>query len=517
MDYQIVLARYNEDITYLSIFKNIIIVYNKGLDNLPFCFNSIKIPNIGRESHTYLYHIIKNYDNLANKTLFIQGNIKDHRMLPLNEYFKNDNFTGFKTAVDINLIKNYISHSGKYLKDINNGKMIRSAYKPYDWIKLIGIDIGDTNNFEMVWGANFSVSKELIHKKPKIFYENLIKYVDYHYNPEEGHYFERAWYLIFNNSYFDNRKKILYYYNDIIDINIINKCNSILEKNNDIFEIHLWTKNISDTFFNNINNLNNLIGINKFNKNKNKNNKNNGTTLELKYTNTYNFVKIYPIIYDNTFDILFKTKSINFLDGKAIYLLFVFDNNVYYELEINQYNIILYDYLKEDFYNIHKNNYFLTGTTKEHMILNNLKYNKNIISKYTISNIENLSINNKDLLKIIEINITVKYINNEIKIYYNNINIINFQTNKIYSDIKVRSDSNNDLFLEYNNSVDYENAFSQINLLEGGAIKKKIISKISLMNSINNSIPNYFYKDNYENYYMQNLIDYYFDNLEETL
>ena len=60
----LVVARYNEDVNWLKkVPKNInIILYNKGKDDIQFKF--IKLDNIGRESHTYLYHIINNYDKL---------------------------------------------------------------------------------------------------------------------------------------------------------------------------------------------------------------------------------------------------------------------------------------------------------------------------------------------------------------------------------------------------------------------------------------------------------------------
>ena len=61
-----------------------------------------------------------------------------------------------------------------------------------------------------VWGALFSVSRNIIHKKPKIFYEHLLRYVNYHVNPEEGHFFERCWYFIFQNDYI--KKDILNVY-----------------------------------------------------------------------------------------------------------------------------------------------------------------------------------------------------------------------------------------------------------------------------------------------------------------
>ena len=207
MKYQIVIARYNEDIQYLLNYSNISIVYNKGDNKIPLKFNYINLPNIGRESHSYLYHIIKNYDNLSDKTLFIQGNIKDHKLYPLNYYLYNKNiFFGKKSTHTINFLKNHIDHNGKYLNELYNGDLKKSKYTPYEWLNLIGIDISQINKFEMVWGANFSISKDLIREKPKIFYENIIKYLEYDKNPEEGHYFERSWNLIFNHSIFKKKK-----------------------------------------------------------------------------------------------------------------------------------------------------------------------------------------------------------------------------------------------------------------------------------------------------------------------
>lgn len=76
---EIVVARYNEDLAWLNkLDDNIIItVYNKGENNIVKInkpnVKIIKLPNIGRESHTYLHHIISNYDNLADQIIFCQG------------------------------------------------------------------------------------------------------------------------------------------------------------------------------------------------------------------------------------------------------------------------------------------------------------------------------------------------------------------------------------------------------------------------------------------------------------
>lgn len=39
----------------------------------------IPLPNRGREGHSYLHHIVENYDNLADITIFLPGSCMDDR------------------------------------------------------------------------------------------------------------------------------------------------------------------------------------------------------------------------------------------------------------------------------------------------------------------------------------------------------------------------------------------------------------------------------------------------------
>lgn len=73
MNAEIVIARYNENLNWLKLLDpNIkITIYNKGKSDIEY--SSIALPNVGRESHTYLYHLVNNYDNLADITIFCQG------------------------------------------------------------------------------------------------------------------------------------------------------------------------------------------------------------------------------------------------------------------------------------------------------------------------------------------------------------------------------------------------------------------------------------------------------------
>ena len=73
----IIIARYKENIDWINEIKlypyiNNIYVYNK------FYQEDYILSNVGREAHTYLYHITHNYDNLNTVNIFLQGNPLDH-------------------------------------------------------------------------------------------------------------------------------------------------------------------------------------------------------------------------------------------------------------------------------------------------------------------------------------------------------------------------------------------------------------------------------------------------------
>jgi len=238
--YQIVVARYNEDIKWLLPFKLVTIIYNKGDDTdlIINNFNTIKLKNVGRESHTYLYHIVNNYEILKKRTIFIQGRINDHKVLDFEDYFKDTyDFIAKTSNLKLDKLKTMIEHYGKWSKE----NIQKCEYTPYDWIeKVIGINLNEISNDEtkVVWGANFSISREMIHRKPKIFYENLLRFLDYNINPEEGHYMERSWYILFHNNYY-KKKSIGYIF---FKYNLKHLEKDLFEKinKNEYNDIHIW-------------------------------------------------------------------------------------------------------------------------------------------------------------------------------------------------------------------------------------------------------------------------------------
>jgi len=82
----VVVARYREDLAWLRELGLSATVYNKGpeLDAaaLPPDARIVPLPNLGREAHSFLTHIIAQYDALPACTAFVQGDPFAHLAPP---------------------------------------------------------------------------------------------------------------------------------------------------------------------------------------------------------------------------------------------------------------------------------------------------------------------------------------------------------------------------------------------------------------------------------------------------
>jgi hypothetical protein len=88
MTREIVLGRYKEDVSWADNLNNVTI-YNKG-PKIKSKHNVINLPNLGMLHSSQIYHCYKNYDNLADITIFIQawpwdGILENHLGLQNNE------------------------------------------------------------------------------------------------------------------------------------------------------------------------------------------------------------------------------------------------------------------------------------------------------------------------------------------------------------------------------------------------------------------------------------------------
>jgi hypothetical protein len=219
----LVISYYKEDLDWLNNYKHItfrnIYIYAKGptTPTIHFPHTVVKLENIGRESHTYLYHITKNYNDLADITVFTSGSssieykkkklkfIIDKSLETETSVFKgarstnvrNDNYDFILDSYEATHVNNKEGDEAKIIK--------QSHIRPYGkWYEKNFPDIDiDLINY---WGI-FSVSKEHIHQHKKDYYMNLLYELPRHSHPEVGHYFERSWVAVFHPI----PKRCLYY------------------------------------------------------------------------------------------------------------------------------------------------------------------------------------------------------------------------------------------------------------------------------------------------------------------
>lgn len=215
----IVIARYNENLEWLkeSPFNDLhYIVYNKGNNENYYIsdkfIKQVQLDNVGRETHTYLSHIIDNYDNLNSFTIFFPGSIElenrhDRAKQLINDIieakYEQDIFACVpfdKPVLEVYsdfTIDNYLSSNELNKQANSNAKMLPSEIRPFgEWYKTT---FGDINADSKCFTKNsmFGIKKDTILLKPKSYYEKLLSHVNSHHNHETVHYFERAWETVF--------------------------------------------------------------------------------------------------------------------------------------------------------------------------------------------------------------------------------------------------------------------------------------------------------------------------------
>ena len=209
MDKSLIIARYSEDLQWLEEHKDFkIIVYNKGKKlKKNRLFNIKDLENVGRESHTWLYHIIKNYNKLDDINIFLQGKIDDLNCMAYsdpNKYIKETIQQGF-AASRYGLLGPFhwdwnvnIQNDKRYKTQWLNKEISRSKIGFRNFAKALFPQI--PLFVATSYSGCFAVKKETILQHEVSFYENLLDILEKHKNPIEGHYMERLWCYIFTQN-----------------------------------------------------------------------------------------------------------------------------------------------------------------------------------------------------------------------------------------------------------------------------------------------------------------------------
>ena len=230
-NHDFIIARYNENINWTRFLQGNVFIYNKNNLNLEINFqtnNNIKIinlQNIGREGHTYLYHIINNYHQINEINIFLQGDPFVHspdlfellcmsdeytdiqslslRHLPgspsyniVEKYKKNLNgasFSVFKFKHDIQIVgdryNGYLFGSEPFLAKYKHNDKIISMF-----LKKCNIDI-DKETYEGNLCGLFSIKKKCILSKSIETYKKILD--ELLSTRQDGYVLEKVWFTIF--------------------------------------------------------------------------------------------------------------------------------------------------------------------------------------------------------------------------------------------------------------------------------------------------------------------------------
>jgi hypothetical protein len=214
---ELVVSAYRADLQWLNSLTTLckVIVYDKAEEPriLPSNFRVESRLNQGKLDESFLHHIVENYDNLADWTAFVPDNaplkirpdqsindilipgnsVKIPGITVVREWGANgrlcwDRWTNRPDKNGTNWTERYYS-----------GKIKHAELSFVDWArKFVGFDPNGPDPWPgYVPGAIFGVPKAAITYLPKEFYVRLREQLSHHVEPEEGHYMERLWLVVF--------------------------------------------------------------------------------------------------------------------------------------------------------------------------------------------------------------------------------------------------------------------------------------------------------------------------------
>ena len=201
-DVEVVVARYAEDVSWLRplVSSGMLRLYNKGAPMPPqsgFADMAIPLPNVGREAHTYLHHIVHHFDDMREYVVFVQGSILANEGCCTNPLQYVLDLIASARALGVSA--NWKRWNDMYPTEYDMRERVPCTPSDDgcfgDWFRkrVSPLYIPDPKWFK---GAVFCVRSEWIRVRPKAYYQTLLAALSRTVAPEEAYYLERAWYYV---------------------------------------------------------------------------------------------------------------------------------------------------------------------------------------------------------------------------------------------------------------------------------------------------------------------------------
>jgi len=242
----IVLAHYNEDVAWVRQYigrQNVDVrIYSKAEQLLELEGATVlPLANFGRESHTYLHHIVHNYDNLADWTVFSQacspswgyligdsGNGHLNDKVSFDDYVRpfpngRDSFfvmnaaSQFPRATQLNrlgiIVQGFPDEGPEMCPKLGAEGWTNWWFLPdhphlqrgdmldfYDKYVAASHRLAERKPLILAFaqGGRFAVSRARIHARPKTYYARMLVVLSKEVNPQEGFWMEAVWWDVFH-------------------------------------------------------------------------------------------------------------------------------------------------------------------------------------------------------------------------------------------------------------------------------------------------------------------------------
>jgi hypothetical protein len=190
---ELVIAHCDEDLAWLRRvspqFR--VTVYHKGAEG----GSGTRLPNVGREAHTYLHHLAERRDNLADVTVFVQGHPFDHA--PDLHARLRDLANGGHKVVDfwwLGFVADTDDARGRRLFVPWSKNLAREELQLEEFHRRLFGSTGPPE-YRFFVGAQFILSRQAAKRRATTFYETARELAaDF---PMAPHCFERSWDRVF--------------------------------------------------------------------------------------------------------------------------------------------------------------------------------------------------------------------------------------------------------------------------------------------------------------------------------
>jgi hypothetical protein len=210
--FDIVIAHYKENLSWIrnlnhpSIRK--IFVYTKGSLIADLSSDLIEhsyLPNVGRESHTYLWHCVNNFHKIENGdmadfTFFVQGSPHSMNSSKICEWIDESERLSLSFTLNYKLSSPYdFLSAGRCRSWAGDTSPADCDIK--EWCEKNIKKDAEFYQIPIFWNACFGVSADRIVASERDRMAHIHQIELSTLNPECGHFCERLWYYIFKMEY----------------------------------------------------------------------------------------------------------------------------------------------------------------------------------------------------------------------------------------------------------------------------------------------------------------------------